>query len=67
MFALGRQDVFAIDDLGIQNAMKKLYKLDDSDKKLFREKLLKLSSKWSPYRTYACMYLWRWKDNSPAK
>ena len=62
MFALGREDVFAIDDLGIQNAMKQLYKLDDSDKKAFREKLLKISAKWSPYRTYACMHLWRWKD-----
>ena len=28
MFALGREDVFALDDLGIQNAMIKLYKLN---------------------------------------
>jgi len=65
MFALGREDVFAVDDLGIQNAMVHLYKLDKSDKKLLREKMLKLSSKWSPYRTYACVHLWRWKDNAP--
>ncbi len=65
MFTLGREDVFAVDDLGIQNAMIKLYKLDKSDKKEFRETLLKLSEKWSPYRTYACLYLWRWKDNKP--
>ena len=63
MFALGREDVFAVDDLGIQNAMIKLYKLDNSDKKQLREKMLKLSSHWSPYRTYACVHLWRWKDN----
>lgn len=67
MFALGREDVFAIDDLGIQNAMIGLYKLDRTDKKAFREKLLSISKKWSPYRTYACMHLWRWKDNTPAK
>lgn len=67
MFTLGREDVFAIDDLGIQNAMIKLYKLDRSDKKLFREKLLKISAKWKPYRTFACMHLWLWKDNSPEK
>jgi DNA-3-methyladenine glycosylase II len=42
-----------------------LYKLDRSEKKAFRENLLKISAKWSPYRTYACMHLWRWKDNSP--
>jgi len=65
MFALGREDVFAVDDLGIQNAMIKLYKLDNSDKKKLREELLRLSGKWSPYRTYACVHLWRWKDNAP--
>jgi len=66
MFGLGREDVFAIDDWGIQNAMIRVYKLDRQDKKAFREKLLQISGKWSPYRTYACMYLWRLKDNSPA-
>jgi DNA-3-methyladenine glycosylase II len=65
MFALSREDVFAIDDLGIQNAMIALYKLDRTDKKQFREEMLRISKKWSPYRTYACMYLWRWKDNPP--
>ena len=65
--ALGREDVFAVDDLGIQTAMKKLYKLDDSNKKDFREKLLKISKKWSPYRTYACLHLWNWKDAAPVK
>jgi DNA-3-methyladenine glycosylase II len=65
MFALGREDVFAIDDLGIQNAMISLYKLDRADKKKFREDMLRISEKWSPYRTYACVHLWRSKDNSP--
>ena len=65
MFALGREDVFAMDDWGIQNAMIKLYKLDRAKKKKFREDLLRISEKWSPYRTYACVHLWRWKDNAP--
>lgn len=65
MFALGREDVFAIDDLGIQNAMIGLYKLDRADKKKFRDDMLRISAKWSPYRTYACVHLWRWKDNEP--
>jgi len=59
MFTLGREDVFAVDDLGIQQAMIKLYKLDTSDKKLMKEKMLQISEKWSPYRTYACMHLWQ--------
>lgn len=66
MFTLGREDLFAIDDLGLQNAMIKLYKIKETDKKAIKEKLLKLSAKWSPYRTYACLYLWGWKD-SPKK
>jgi len=62
MFTLGREDVFAVDDFGIQQAMIKIYNLDASDKKSMKEKMLKLSAKWSPYRTYACLHLWQWKD-----
>ncbi|MEO7045503.1 MAG: DNA-3-methyladenine glycosylase 2 family protein, partial [Ferruginibacter sp.] len=62
MFTLGREDVFAVDDLGIQQAMTKIYKLDASDKKVMKQKMIMISEKWRPYRTYACRYLWRWKD-----
>ena len=62
MFTLGREDVFAVDDLGIQQAMSKLYTLNTLDKKNLKEKMLILSAKWSPYRTYACLHLWKWKD-----
>lgn len=65
MFTLGREDVFAVDDLGIQQAMIKAYKLPTDDKKLLKEKMQKISVKWKPYRTYACMHLWNWKDNPP--
>jgi DNA-3-methyladenine glycosylase II len=65
MFTLGREDVFSVDDYGIQTAIKKIYKVDDSNKKEFRQKLWTISKKWSPYRTYACLHLWHWKDNIP--
>ncbi|PSL49193.1 DNA-3-methyladenine glycosylase II [Chitinophaga niastensis] len=65
MFYLCREDVFAMDDWGLQQAMIKLYKLNPEDKKAFRDKLRKISDKWSPYRTHACRYLWSWKDNEP--
>lgn len=65
MFSLGREDVFSIDDWGIQSAMIRLYRLDNTDKRAFREKILQISRKWSPYRTYACLYLWRAKENAP--
>ncbi len=62
MFTLGREDIFAVDDYGIQVAMKNIYGLDDTNKKEFKEKIQKIASKWSPYRTYACLHLWQWKD-----
>ncbi len=65
MFTLGRQDIFAVDDLGLQNAVVKLYAIRTKDKKKLKERLVKISAKWSPYRTYACLHLWRWKDNVP--
>jgi DNA-3-methyladenine glycosylase II len=67
MFTLGREDVFAVDDLGIQQAMIKVYNLDKTNKKKLREEMLKISAKWSPFRTYACLHLWQHKDNSPDK
>ncbi len=63
MFSLGREDVFAVDDLGIQQAMIKIYRLEELDKKALKTKMLELSKKWSPYRTYACLHLWQWKDD----
>ncbi len=62
MFSMGREDVFAVDDLGIQQSMAKLYKIDMSDKKAMKQKMISISDKWKPYRTYACRYLWGWKD-----
>lgn len=64
MFTMGREDVFAVDDLGIQQAMTKLYKLDATDKKLLKQQMLQRSEKWKPFRTYACRYLWGWKDGA---
>jgi DNA-3-methyladenine glycosylase II len=62
MFSLGREDVFPVDDLGIQQAMIKLYKPRYATKKELTIRLQKIAEKWSPYRTYACMHLWAWKD-----
>jgi len=62
MFTLGREDIFAMDDLGLQQSVIKLYRIKATDKKQLRAIMEKISLKWSPYRTYACRYLWRWKD-----
>jgi DNA-3-methyladenine glycosylase II len=62
IFSLGREDVFAPDDLGIQTAMIGLYKLPTKDKKILLRRMLEISAAWSPYRSYACLHLWNWKD-----
>jgi DNA-3-methyladenine glycosylase II len=62
MFTLAREDVFALDDLGLRKGVVKLYKLKETDKKALYEKIESISRKWSPYRTYASRYLWGWKD-----
>ena len=62
MFTLGREDIFALDDLGLKQSLIKLYNIKETDKKLLQKKMETISLKWSPYRTYACRYLWNWKD-----
>lgn len=56
MFSLGRPDVFSSGDLGLRNAIQKLYKLKT---KPTEKQIEKLTKKWSPYKTYASMILWR--------
>jgi len=56
IFCLERQDILAVDDLGIRSAVKKLYGLEARP---VREELLLLGERWKPYRTYASLYLWR--------
>ncbi len=62
MFTLAREDVFAVDDLGIQQGMTRLYKLNAENKNELKAQMIKLSNKWKPYRTYACQHIWQWKD-----
>lgn len=61
IFNLQREDVFAVDDLGIQKAMIELFKLHDLSKKELTEKMRQLSRKWAPYRTYVCLYFWNYQ------
>ncbi|HLL61118.1 MAG TPA: DNA-3-methyladenine glycosylase [Candidatus Nitrosocosmicus sp.] len=56
MFALKRDDVFSCGDLGLKRAIQKMYGFT---KEPTTEEMLKISQKWSPYRTYACRILWK--------
>jgi len=64
MFSLNRHDVFPKDDLGIQTGIIKLYKIEASNKKELHEQMELIAEKWKPYRTLACKYLWRYKDDA---
>jgi DNA-3-methyladenine glycosylase II len=57
MFTLHRPDVLPLKDLGVRNAIQRAYGRDADG--------LELTDAWRPYRTRACLYLWRSLDNAP--
>jgi DNA-3-methyladenine glycosylase II len=63
MFQLARPDVLAIGDLGIRNAARRLYELDELPTPA---ELEHIAEPWRPWRTLACRYLWESLDNAPA-
>jgi len=67
MFSLGREDVFAVDDLGIQQGMQRLYPLDGLDKKQLKTKMQEIAINWKPFRSFACLHIWKWKDAEKKK
>jgi DNA-3-methyladenine glycosylase II len=56
MFTFGRMDVLPVDDMGVQEGMKRLLNLEDRPKKRQMEAL---AEPWKPYRSVASWYLWR--------
>lgn len=67
MFTLGREDVFAVDDLGIQQGMTQLYNLNANNKKELKINMLNIAAGWAAYQTYACLHIWKWKDAQKSK
>ncbi len=59
MFTLGREDVFSFGDLGLKRAIQELYSLKTEPSV---RTMTRLSNKWKPYRTYAALALWNFKD-----
>jgi len=62
MFTFQRPDVFPIDDLGIYQSIIEAYQLDNQDKKTVRKQIIDIAENWRPYRTWACRYLWKWRE-----
>ena len=58
IFGMGRPDVWSPGDLGLRKAVWALFG-EDAD-------LTAVSDVWSPYRSYASLYLWKlWDDEKP--
>lgn len=63
MFRLHRPDVLPAGDLGIVNAMQRLYRLR---KRPDAKRILKMGEAWRPYRSVASWYLWQTLKNDPS-
>jgi DNA-3-methyladenine glycosylase II len=63
MFHLGRPDVLPVGDLGIRRAVQIEYGLEELPGPA---ELERIAEPWRPYRSLACLYLWRSRDSAPA-
>ena len=64
IFALGRPDVFPLDDFGVRSAIRRLYELDDLPAK---EVFLEIGNRWRPYASLGSWYCWRFLDLNPRR
>lgn len=64
MFCMGRMDVLAHGDLGVQLGIQKLYKLKQLPSPADVKKLA-AKNNWHPYESVACWYIWQSLDNAP--
>jgi DNA-3-methyladenine glycosylase II len=60
MFRLGRPDVLPELDLGVQNAIRRAYRMR---KRPTPKQVKRIGAKWSPHSSVACWYLWRSLEN----
>jgi DNA-3-methyladenine glycosylase II len=64
MFCMGRLDILPVGDLGIKNAIHRLYSLDTPPT---HETMLEIANvyNWHPYESIASWYLWQSLNNKP--
>jgi len=65
-FSLARENIFFVDDLGIQQGMSLIYGWDIKDKKELRRLMIEKSKTYAPYSTQVCLYIWQWKNKLKA-
>jgi len=62
IFHLRRPDVLPVGDLGIRRGAQLAYAMEELPS---AAQLRELAEPWRPYRSLACLYLWRSLDNEP--
>lgn len=60
LFCLGRENIYSYGDAGLKNAFNKLYGAE-----LSVLEMMEIVNNWSPYKSYASLYLWKFLDNKP--
>lgn len=58
MFALGRKDIFPVEDLGVRNGMVELYG------ECTREEMTEIAEHWRPHRSIATLYIWQYYEDT---
>ena len=64
IFRLGRPNVLPELDLGVQNAIRRAYRLR---KQPGPKDVRRIGAKWSPHASIASWYLWRSLEHAPSK
>ncbi|MBI1222394.1 MAG: DNA-3-methyladenine glycosylase 2 family protein [Bacteroidetes bacterium] len=64
IFGMGREDVFPLDDLGIQQGFAAIFGMNDVPLKELKRQMGIRSVKWSPHRSCAARLIWAWKDRT---
>lgn len=59
IFSLFRENIFSPKDLALINSIKKNYGIDNVESEILSE----LVSRWSPYNSIACLFLWESIEN----
>ena len=56
LFGIGRPDVLPAADIGVQNALQRLYGMD---RRPGEDEVRRLAEPWAPWRSYVTYYLWQ--------
>lgn len=59
IFTLGREDIFSLGDLGLRTAFKRIYQIENPT----NEQINQVVNKWSPYKSYGSLVLWKSLNN----